>query len=49
MYLQLQNKPIYQARSIAKNTVKQTASGTVNFNYTFSHAALENGITLAMT
>ena len=49
MYLQLQSNSIYQARPIAKNTVKQTASGTVNFNYTFSHAALKNGITLAMT
>ena len=49
MYLQLQSNSIYQARPIAKNTVRQTASGTVNFNYTFSHAALKNGITLAMT
>ena len=49
VYLQLQNNPIYQARSIAKNTVKQTASRTVNFNYTFSYAAFKNGITLAMT
>ena len=49
MYLQIQNNPIYQARYIAKNTVKQTVSRTVNFNYTFSHPALKNGTTLAMT
>ena len=34
--LQLHNNQIYQARSTAKNIVKQTASRTVNFDNTFS-------------
>ena len=35
LYFQLHNKPVYQTRSTAKNTVKQTASKTINFNNTF--------------
>ena len=35
-YLQLNNNPIYQTRSTAKNIVKQTASRTLSFNNTLS-------------
>ena len=44
-HLQLHNNPIYQTRSTGKNIVKLTASRTVNFNNSFSHSVLKNGIT----
>ena len=38
-YLQLHDNPIYQIRSTAKNTVKQTVSTTDNFKNTFSSSS----------
>ena len=42
-YLQLHDNPINQTRSTVKNSLKLTASRTVNFN--FPHSVFKNGIT----